>query len=256
MPRPKKIPRGAFIDLGVFDAKGFGGGRRVRAYVPHGHRHDCPRPSLWLFDGQNVFGDEGSFAGGWHAHEALDRFAALKKPLAPVIVAIDHGSERRIDELTPFSDGTKGGKADAFLAWMIGTLMPVVGHSVALRTGPESTFIGGSSLGGLAAFYAHFRHPEVFGGALAMSPSFWFGRRQLFDFVNAHPTPWTSRIYIDAGAREARGMMLQHAKQMSEVLAARGWGAEKLMWRPDQKGTHSERHWRRRLPKALRFLFR
>jgi hypothetical protein len=30
-------------------------------------------PTLYLFDGQNVFGDEGSFAGGWHTHAAVDR---------------------------------------------------------------------------------------------------------------------------------------------------------------------------------------
>jgi hypothetical protein len=52
-------------------------------------------------------------------------------------------------------------------------------------------------------------------------------------------------------------MMIKHAREMAEHLETRGWGTgEKLMWRPDAKGTHSERHWRRRLPKALRFLFR
>ncbi len=256
MPRPNRIPKGSFIDLGVFEAPGFGGGRRVRAYAPHGHVHARLRPSLWLFDGQNVFEDEGSFAGGWHAHEALDRFAILSKPVAPVIVAVDHGDERRIDELTPFAEGGRGGGADAFLAWLTGSLVPLVRRSVGLRDDPESTIVGGSSLGGLAAFYAHLRHPDVFGGALAMSPSFWFGRRAIFEWAAARTIPERSRIYLDAGAREARGMMLRNAREMAELLAERGLDADRLMWRPDAKGTHAERHWRRRLPKALRFLFR
>lgn len=250
MPRPRRIPRGSFIDLGVFND-----GHRVRAYVPHGHVHARPRPTLYLFDGQNVFGDEGSFAGGWHAHEALDRFAVLKKPVAPVIVAVDHGSEKRIDELTPWRDGNKGGRADEFLGWMVSDLIPLAQRSVGLRTDAEATFIGGSSLGGLAAMYAHFKFPQAFGGALSMSPSFWFARRKIFEFIGAQPLPWHSRIYLDSGAREGRGMMIRHAKDMANLLAGRGYGADRLMWRPDAKGTHSERHWRRRLPKALRFLF-
>lgn len=251
MPRPRRIPRGSFIDLGVFD-----GGRRVRAYVPHGHSHDRPRPALWLFDGQNVFGDEGSFAGGWHAHSALDRFAVLKKPLAPVIVAVDHGNVQRINELTPWHDGKQGGGADQFIGWLVSHLMPLAQRSLGLRTDAESTVIGGSSLGGLGAMYAHFKFPHAFGGALVMSPSFWFARRQIFDFVRSQPDPWRSRIYLDCGAREGRGMMIRHAREMAEYLGQRGYGPDRLMWRPDSKGTHAERHWRRRLPKALRFLFR
>lgn len=251
MPRPRRVPRGSFIDLGVFE-----GGRRVRAYAPHGHTHDRPRPTLWLFDGQNVFGDEGSFAGGWHAHEALDRFAVLKKPLAPVIVAVDHGHAKRIDELTAWSDGKQGGGADAFIGWVVSDVLPLAQKSVGLRTDPESTFVGGSSLGGLAAMYAHFKFPHAFGGVLSMSPSFWFARRQFFDFVKSQPDPWRSRIYLDCGAREGRGMMIRHAREMAEYLGQRGYGSDRLMWRPDSKGTHAERHWRRRLPKALRFLFR
>ncbi len=251
MPRARRVPRGSFIDLGVFD-----GGRRVRAYAPHGHVHDQPRPTLWLFDGQNVFEDEGSFAGGWYAHEALDRFAVLKKPVAPVIVAVDHGHAQRIHELTPWSDGKQGGGAEQFIGWLVSDLMPLARRSIGLRPEPELTFIGGSSLGGLAAMYAHFKFPQAFGGALVMSPSFWFAQRQIFDFVRTQPEPWRSRIYLDCGAKEGRGMMLKHAQDMAEHLSQRGYGKDRLMWRPDAKGTHAERHWRRRLPKALRFLFR
>ncbi|MBI2391909.1 MAG: alpha/beta hydrolase [Deltaproteobacteria bacterium] len=256
MPRPKRIPRGSFIDLGYFEAPGFGAGRRVRAYAPHGHVHSAPRPVLWLFDGQNVFEDEGSFAGGWHAHEVLDRFAVLRKAAAPVLVGIDHGGEQRIDELTPWKDAKKGGRADEFLGWVVETLMPLVRRSVGLREDVASNVVGGSSLGGLAAFYAHLRFPQAFGGALSMSPSFWFAKRRIFEFVESQPVPWTTRVYLDGGAREARGMLLKHGREMADLLAKKGWPGDSVMWRPDSKGTHAERHWRRRLPKALRFLFR
>ena len=64
--------------------------------------------------------------------------------------------------------------------------------------------LGGASLGGLAALYGHFRAPELFGGALAMSPSLWVADRAIFPFVEARPKPTYTRVYLDCGAREGR----------------------------------------------------
>lgn len=256
MPRTRRVPRGTFVDLGAFDVPDVAVGRRVRAYLPHNHDHSRPRPVLVLFDGQNVFGDEGSFSGGWHAHEVLDRFVVLKRPVAPVILAIDHGHVARLDELTPWSDGKNGGKLDPFLAWIGGALLPLARNTLGLRHDPSETIVGGSSLGGFAALYAHFARPDVFGGCLVMSPSLWFAGGRIFPFVASRPRPLSSRIYLDCGVKEARGMMFGHSERMARELAGRGYGEDSFLWRPDAKGTHSERHWRRRLPKALRFMFR
>ncbi len=95
--------------------------RRVRVYLPAGYERQEQRPSLFLFDGQNVFGDEGSYSGGWHVHRAID---GLRKVARPAVVGIDHGGEARLDELSAWSDGKKGGKADLLLAWMTEILMP------------------------------------------------------------------------------------------------------------------------------------
>lgn len=256
MPRTRKVPRGSFVELGLFDVPGVAVGRRVRAYLPHQHDYAHPRPVLVLFDGQNVFGDEGSFAGGWHAHEALDRFAVLKRPVAPVLLAIDHGNVARLDELTPWSDGKNGGKLDPFLAWIGATLLPLARNTLGLRWDPSETIACGSSLGGLAALYAHFARPDVFGGCIAMSPSLWFAGARIFPFVAGRERPAASRIYLDCGQKEAKGMMFSLAERMARELSARGFRDDAFLFRPDAKGTHAERHWRRRLPKALRFMFR
>jgi hypothetical protein len=55
------------LSLPAFTPPG-GHARPVRAFVPPGPPQR--RPLLLLFDGQNVFDDEGSHAGGWYAHEA------------------------------------------------------------------------------------------------------------------------------------------------------------------------------------------
>src|SRR5262249_20661939 len=110
--------------LGPFDVPGLAS-RRVRVFVPR-TRPAASRAShrprvLYLFDGQNLFDDEPSFAGGWHLHESLDRPRD-----APVVVGIDHGGEARIDELGPWRTEGGGGSTDALLDWICATLMPVI----------------------------------------------------------------------------------------------------------------------------------
>jgi predicted alpha/beta superfamily hydrolase len=227
----------------------------VRAHLPARYDPSFPRPALWLFDGQNVFGDEGSYAGGWHAHEALDRFAARKKPVAPVIVAVDHGGEARLEELTPWKVQGRGGEAARFVDAMAAVVMPAVRARIALRSEPEANVVGGSSLGGLAAMWAHLARPAIFGGAMGMSPSLFVGGGAIFALAEGVPVPWRTRVYLDAGKREAGGALFELAGRLHDVLLRRGFPRDRLMWRPDAKGTHSEKAWRRRLPKALAFLF-
>jgi hypothetical protein len=46
------------------------------------------------------------------------------------------------------------------------------------------------------------------------------------------------------------------ALRLAAILRQRGFDEAALRWRPDARGVHNERHWRRRLPAALRHLFR
>src|SRR5688572_10441497 len=68
--RPMAESGGTFRTFGPFDVPDFPS-RVVRVFVPSGIRKNQRRPVLYMFDGQNVFGDEGSFAGGWHADQAV-----------------------------------------------------------------------------------------------------------------------------------------------------------------------------------------
>lgn len=225
-------------------------------YVPAGADPREPRPALYLFDGQNVFDDRGSFCGGWQAHFATDRLVSGARVVAPLVVGIDHGGEERIDELGPFQLDGRGGKADQLLDFMVSRLIPVLARRFAMIPGPVGAVVGGSSMGGLAAMYGHHRRPDVFGGALCMSPSFWFADAAIIDFVARTPKPPISRIYLDCGVREGAGRMLPPVVELETLLRRRGYAEGELMWRQDARGAHNERHWRRRLPKALRFMFR
>jgi predicted alpha/beta superfamily hydrolase len=252
MPRiPRPAGSGALVDLGAFAFHGLAP-RRVRAYVPSRYHASRSHRALVLFDGQNVFEDEGSFAGGWHVDDAIERMPRKLRP--PIVVAIDHGGAARIDELAPWAFRGRGGKLDPLLDAIATQIVPEVHRRWHVDHGAVGWALGGSSLGGLAALYGHLRAPDVFGGALAMSPSLWLADRRAFGFVEERAKPSFTRVYLDCGAREGRGMF-ELARLMAGLLRGRGWDAEQMLWRPDSKGAHSERHWRRRLPKALRFFY-
>ena len=251
--RPVVRP-GRFVTWGPLEVPGFPS-RHVRIYVPSDHRADGTRPGLFLFDGQNVFGDEGSFAGGWWAHAAVDALPR-KGRVAPVVVGIDNGGEARLGELSAWDVAGQKGRAEQFLAWVVGTVVARAREEFGLRQGPVGAVIGGSSMGGLAALWAHFRYPQVFGGVLGLSPALWVARRAIFGDLDHRRTPPISRVYLDCGGREGGGRMLPLVERMAKKLAARGYPEGQLMWRPDARGSHNETAWRRRLPKALRFMFR
>jgi len=222
--------------------------RNVRVYVPsRSPGHD--RPILFMFDGQNVFDDHGSFAGGWHAHRAVERLAKTVTP--PTIVALDHGHEHRISELSPFDFMRFHGSLGGLLDWVGRWLLPELRGKRQLTHDPKRTIIAGSSMGGIAALYAALSRPDLFGGALAMSPSLWIGGGRMFTWVRDHALPHGSRIYLDAGGYEAR--MLKTAAEMARILQMRG--VHEVMFRGDPKGRHRETDWRRRLLPALRFHF-
>lgn len=217
------------------------GSRLVRVHVPDA-RPAGPSPVLLLFDGQNVFGDAPSFAGGWHADEAVQRLPSTVR--RPIVVGLDNGGERRTHELW------------AGLDEVLDRVMKDVMPEVASRWEVDPKWvIGGASLGGLAALAAHWRNPDQFRGALCLSPSFWVAGDLLHAEIAGKARPGESKVYIDAGAREGLALR-QHAERFVTTLATQGYSDKELMWKLDRRGAHRERDWARRLSGALKWMFR
>jgi predicted alpha/beta superfamily hydrolase len=259
-----RLTPGVLQRIGPVEVPGFRP-RFVRLYLPREFEPATPHPLLVLFDGQNLFGDEEAYAGGWHVDAAIERLTRRCGP-RPVVLGIDHGGAERIRELSPFPlvgpifraspQAGQPGLLDPFLAWVTDSLLATLAAELPLPWLPSTTFLGGSSMGGLAALYGHFLRPNVFGGALAMSPSLWLADRAIFRELAQLPNPPVSRIYLDAGGREDHGRLAPVVRAMADRLQERGWGPDRLYWRYDLLGTHSEASWRRRLPRALRHLLR
>jgi enterochelin esterase-like enzyme len=250
VPFPAWIP-GRLHIVGPVAVPGFLA-RSVRIYLPSSFDPAVPTPAVYAFDGQNAFGDEASYAGGWHLDRTVER-RVQKRRLAPIVVGIDHGGADRIHELSPFPFEHSGGRLEPFLSWVTLALMPRLRRELPLLAVPEGSIVAGSSMGGLAALYAHLRHPRAFGGALVMSPSFWVADGAILPWAERVEPPNPSRIYLDAGRGEGNGELAPIVRAMAGILRAHGYRRDRLRLRIDPNGGHDEPSWRRRLPGALRF---
>jgi hypothetical protein len=153
-------------------------------------------------------------------HRAVARLAAATTAHRG---GLDHGHHARNSALPFPVMGQKG--ARPFSWWR--TPCPA---SATRPSGPRD--LAQASLGGLAATYAHFRWPEVFGGALAMSPSFWVHDDAIEGFLARRPSPAISQLYFDGGKNESKpgpasaGCAAQRARsaQRRATRGGRSWG--------------------------------
>jgi hypothetical protein len=75
--------------------------RRIWIYLPEGYANTKTNyryPVLFMHDGQNVFDDGTSFAGEWGVDEFLDS----TKARSCIVVAIDNGGSKRLNEYCPY----------------------------------------------------------------------------------------------------------------------------------------------------------
>jgi predicted alpha/beta superfamily hydrolase len=223
-------------------------------------------PVLYFNDGQNVFDEKTAYVGeDWRADETLETLA--KDGTEAIAVAIPNGLQQRMDEYNPWREAVTwkvmpswarremGGKGDAYLDWVIGTVKPLVDSSFPTAPAPAHTAMIGSSMGGLISLYALAARPQTFGLAGAFSPSvIWSGYR-IFDVLRERSAEFgDARLYVDAGAKEGRGMT-SGARKLRKVLLDIGFAeGDDLRYVEDREGIHRESSWAKRLPDALRFL--
>lgn len=221
--------------------------RDVLVYLPPTYpARDRTYPVVYMQDGQNLFDAATAFGGQeWGVDEILQTLSTEGREA--IVVGLPHGEAARIAEYNPLP--ARGGRGEAYLAFLVETVKPLI--DAAFRTQPEreSTVLAGSSMGGLISFYGYFRHPAVFGAAIAMSPAFWYVGRNLYQYVAATP-PAPGRLYLDRGTTERGG-----ARRMAEHLRALGYTeTTQLRYVEEEGGEHTEAAWARRLPDALRFV--
>jgi predicted alpha/beta superfamily hydrolase len=209
-------------------------------------------PVVYMHDGQNLFDTATSFAHPWHVSRTTAALA--REGVEAIIVGIPNAGPNRIEEYSPFADSRiGGGRGDAYVDFLVDTIKPEVDRRFRTEPARASTFIAGSSMGGVISLWAFFTRSEVFGGMAAMSPALWFAQRSIFRRLDRMPSP-PGRLYVDGGTAEGP-MLLSDVARLRDLLVEKGYRLGRdLRFVIDRGGAHDEPSWGRRLPAALRFL--
>lgn len=228
-----------------------GGTRDLYVYLPPSHGEGRRFPVVYMHDGLDLFGRRA--VEQWRVDETMEELAS--EGLEAIVVGIPYGAYA--DRGAQYA----GENAEAYLAFLVDTVKPLVDESFDVDPPREATGIAGASLGGVISLHALYAHPDIFGFAGVLSPAFWWNGDRLFAVVDrAPPTP--ARIYLDVGdAEEAdneerRVAYLDGFRRMQELLRRKGYGDQELHAVLDPGGEHNESAWARRLPDAFRFLLR
>lgn len=224
--------------------------RDIDIYLPASYTVRRRYPVVYMQDGQNLSDPSIAFAGTWQLDAALEHLA--DRGIEVIVVGV-HNTDNRLLEYSPFPHPKHGGgQADRYLAFLADTVKPRVDRLFRTRRARAHTAIVGSSMGGLLSFYAWFRRSDVFAHAAAMSPSFWFGRDRLFEYIAAKKMP-RGRLYVDVGTAEG-AEAVRDARRMRALLEQKS-ALRAFLYKEDRDARHEEAAWARRIEGALAFLF-
>lgn len=268
---------------------------RLRVYSPHmadtvtvdvwmPRQYDASKsrkfPVIYMHDGQNLFDPEVTWNHqSWEIDSVASLLASDGAICPPVVVGVHSVAETRLGDLMPQkafeniadldSLAPKNGffnpvvRGDAYAAFIVNTLRPLVNSRYNVSHSADSTFVMGSSMGGLMSVYMLCEYPEVFGGAGCLS-THWVGTLDgdttfadaMYKYLDDNlPTDNRHLLYFDRGTETIDSHYGSADERMISLCRQKGYkDGVTLDTFVDQGAAHEERFWARRVERPLRFL--
>ncbi|WP_394776679.1 alpha/beta hydrolase [Flavobacterium sp.] len=223
--------------------------KKIWIYLPKDYSATAKKYSvIYMHDAQNLFDSKTSYSGEWNVDEKLD---SLKAQV--IVVGIEHGNDKRMDELTPYkNEKYGGGNGNNYLDFIVKTLKPYIDTNYRTKPKAKNTIIMGSSLGGLVSYYAILKYPEIFGKAGVFSPSFWFSN-DIYTLTEKTPKIKT-KIYFLCGDKESDDMVKDMTKMERLLDTKRCYCLRLTKSKIVKGGEHNEKLWRDGFVKAILWL--
>jgi predicted alpha/beta superfamily hydrolase len=223
--------------------------RTLRVYLPPGYAFNKQRyPVLYMHDGQNLFDETLNPFGEWGVDEYLD--SAKKKC---IVVAIDHGGSKRLNEYNPYNNNQFGkGLGKEYTTFLVKTLKPYIDRHFRTKAGRAFTSIAGSSMGAHISFYAALNYPNVFGNIGILSPAFWINYAEVETEIKKATPRKGQRYFFYAGQLESDKLMQEVIGIFNQFNKKLPGNATKLSLKA--MGKHNEQSWRKVLPEFFGWL--
>ena len=245
--------------------------RLIRVYVPSTYDFSNPNkrfPVIYMLDGKNLFDDHTSFVGEWGVDEFIEDAISKGETEGIIVVGVDAPNNGKARALEMIPKGIKptvkdlkwlGDKdfyADLLGDYIFKTVKPIIDDTFHTLTDKYHTGVGGSSMGGLMAFYLATEYSEYCNYSLAFSPAFF-----LFDAdsFNKYINNMFSRkndignIYFYVGGVGFEAQFVKSTKSTYEFMKSIGYGDKQIKYVYDKTQEHNEKAWRIYFPDAIKF---
>ncbi len=241
--------------------------RHIRVWLPEDYDFANPEkrfPVIYFSDGQNMVNRYLSAFGDWEADKTVHKIfkkygksciiVGMDCPKAPSKRAEELCSPYPVIKIDPIK--IKEPAADKTLDFFVGELKPLIDSLFHTIPDREHTGVGGSSMGGLFAFYAAVYKPEVFGFNLCYSPAFFLYGTTLWmkhlDSFDLRPDK-QGKIVLYVGGQEFEHDFIDATKKTYQYLKEKGFDESRIRYMHDGTQFHNEKAWAKYLIDGLSF---
>ena len=244
--------------------------RMVRVWLPEDYdfnNTDKRYPVLYMSDGQNLVDKYLSAYGDWELDKTVHQLLK-EKYQAPILVGLDCPKDwvERGKELCPPYTPRKGllpsklgvvvPHANKYVDYIVNDIKPIVDKIFHTVKDKEHTAIGGSSMGGIMAYYAYMYRPDVFGFSLSFSPAFFFYRKrrwfEILDSFEMSPEK-NGKLFLYVGGKDFEARFLEPTCYTYKYLVEHKFKNDQVALIVDSNEIHHEAAWAKYAYDALKY---
>jgi len=264
-------------------ASNFVESRTVDVWLPDGYTSKKKYAVIYMHDGQMLFDASTTWnKQEWEVDETMGKLLKEGKIKDCIVVAVWNINGLRRAEYFPKKAIEYLGEperskaqneqflADQYLQFLVKELKPFIDKNYATRKEAASTFLMGSSMGGLISLYGVCEYPEVFGGAACLSihsPLLTDARvmqnpdneyaAALRAYVSEKlPQSPKRKIYFDYGTATLDALYQQTQPKLDASMENAGYTAKHWITKKFEGAAHDEIAWAKRLHIPLTFLLK
>ena len=243
--------------------------RAIRVWLPEDYDFNDSNkrfPVLYFSDGQNLVDRDLSAYGEWEldktAHKILKETG---KTFIAVGIDCPKSPLRRFLELNPPYPIMEGKEVDCkkyppygdkYIDYIKDELKPLIDSLFFTIPDKEHTGVGGSSMGGIFAYFAYMYAPETFGFALSFSPAFFNYHRtdwlKILDKYELDPKK-NGKVFFYVGGREFEELFYESTIMTYQYMRKLGFDHDQIRILFDSYELHHESAWAKYLEPALKF---
>ena len=263
---PNTICEGATVLTRTFhfDTDNVDKERLVRVYLPSTYDFSNPNKrfkTLYMFDGKNLFDDYTSFVGEWGVDESIEEMIRNNESEGYIVIGIDspkNGDDRGV-EMSPSRFGVNRkyratpGYADKLVKFLFDVVKPDIDATFFTKPEREYTGVGGSSMGGLMAFYVGMERPEMVKYCLNFSPAlFLFNWDSIRDYILEKSHLDLPNQFFYVGGKDFEKLFVESTLRAYNLFFRIFKSHERVKLIYDSDKIHHEAPWRQYFPIALK----